>query len=214
MFTRIAPFRLAGRAMLVTALCGLLAGCTAAGFPQFLPQRMALSAPAPLAANDPIGAALLSAEAGEVPPVPPMRPGTRPQLDAGNADALAFAPQPASVAGLDGLIQKYASLYGVPEALVRRVVQHESGYNPRAKNGPYYGLMQISHSTARAMGYRGKPSGLLDPDVNLRYAVKYLRGAYLTAGYNTDRAIRYYKRGYYYDAKRLGLLDAVGLTAL
>ncbi len=125
---------------------------------------------------------------------------------------MAFAPEPVSVGGIDGLIGKYARLYDVPEALVRRVVQRESGYNARARNGPYYGLMQISHATARAMGYRGNAAGLLDPDANLKYAVKYLRGAYLTAGFNSDRAIRFYKRGYYYDAKRLGLLDAIGLN--
>ncbi len=71
--------------------------------------------------------------------------------------------------------------------------------------------MQIRHETARTMGYRGPASGLLDADTNLKYAVKYLRGAYLVAGYNTDGAMRYYKRGYYYDAKRLGLLEEAGL---
>ena len=39
--------------------------------------------------------------------------------------------------------------------------------------------MQISHATARSMGYSGSPAGLLDADTNLKYAVKYLRGAYL-----------------------------------
>ena len=36
-------------------------------------------------------------------------------------------------------------------------------------------------------------------------------GAYITAGYNSDGAVRYYARGYYYDAKRLGLLEEAGL---
>jgi soluble lytic murein transglycosylase-like protein len=113
--------------------------------------------------------------------------------------------------GVDGLIAKYAMVYDVPESLVRRVVQRESGFNPGARNGPYYGLMQIRHDTAKTMGYRGSASGLLDAETNLKYAVKYLRGAYITAGYNSDGAVRFYARGYYYDAKRLGLLDATGL---
>ena len=61
------------------------------------------------------------------------------------------------------------------------------------------------------MGYRGEPSGLLDAETNLKYAVKYLRGAWLVAGGDPDRSVRLYSRGYYYDAKRKGLLDAVGM---
>jgi len=112
---------------------------------------------------------------------------------------------------LDGLIAHYASAYNVPESLVRRVIVRESGYNPAARNGPYYGLMQISHATARGMGYTGDASGLLDAETNLRYAVRYLAGAYMTAGGNHDRAVQLYARGYYYDAKRLGLLEKAGL---
>jgi soluble lytic murein transglycosylase-like protein len=119
--------------------------------------------------------------------------------------------RPASAAYLDGLISKYAALYNVPESLIRRVIARESGYNPNARNGPYYGLMQISYATAQSMGYRGPASGLLDPDTNLRYAVKYLAGAYLVADNSADGAVRNYSRGYYYDAKAKGLLEEVGL---
>jgi soluble lytic murein transglycosylase-like protein len=126
-------------------------------------------------------------------------------------EPLAFAQTPAKVASLDGLISHYSSHYGVPESLVRRVIQRESGYNPKARNGAYYGLMQISHATARSMGYSGSPGGLLDADTNLRYAVKYLRGAYIVGNRNADQAVRNYSRGYYYDAKRQGLLEEAGL---
>jgi soluble lytic murein transglycosylase-like protein len=112
---------------------------------------------------------------------------------------------------LDGLIAHYADQYDVPEDLVRRVIVRESGYNPAARNGPYYGLMQISHATARGMGFSGEASRLLDAETNLRYAVRYLAGAYVTAGGNYDRAVQFYARGYYYDAKRLGLLEKSGL---
>jgi soluble lytic murein transglycosylase-like protein len=112
---------------------------------------------------------------------------------------------------LDGLISKYSLHYNVPEALVRRVIVRESGYNPKARNGPYYGLMQISYATAQSMGYRGAASGLLDAETNLKYAVKYLSGAYVVGGGNADQAVRNYSRGYYYDAKRQGLLEEVGL---
>jgi hypothetical protein len=52
---------------------------------------------------------------------------------------------------------------------------------------------------------------LLDADTNLRYAVKYLRGAYLVADGDHRRADRLYQTGYYYDAKRKGLLTETGL---
>ncbi len=112
---------------------------------------------------------------------------------------------------LDGLIAYYASYYEVPEALVRRVVQRESKFNPQARNGPYWGLMQILPATARTMGYKGEASGLLDAETNLKYAVKYLRGAYMVAQGNHDQAVRFYASGYYYDAKRMGLLEETGL---
>ena len=116
-----------------------------------------------------------------------------------------------SPSSMDGLIAKYSATYDVPEALIRRVIVRESGYNPRARNGSYYGLMQISYATARSMGYRGAASGLLDADTNLKYAVKYLSGAYVVGRGNPDQAVRNYSRGYYYDAKRAGLLEEVGL---
>lgn len=118
---------------------------------------------------------------------------------------------PGGSAEVSRLISHYARSYEVPEALVHRVVRRESGYNPAARNGPYYGLMQILPDTARTMGYRGRPEGLLDADTNLRYGVKYLRGAWIVANGNHDRAVSWYSKGYYYEAKRRGLLKKTGL---
>ncbi|KKC31073.1 lytic transglycosylase domain-containing protein [Devosia psychrophila] len=139
-----------------------------------------------------------------------------PSTPAGHVPAAAAVPAAPSALGyadssLDPLIAHYAQQYDVPEALVRRIIVRESGYNPAARNGPYYGLMQISHATATGMGYRGSPSGLLDAETNLRYAVRYLAGAYVTARRNPDQAVRFYARGFYYDAKRAGLLKEAGL---
>lgn len=112
---------------------------------------------------------------------------------------------------LRALINRYADEYGVPRSLVHRVVQRESRYNPGARNGPYYGLMQILPQTAGTMGFRGKPADLLDPATNLKYGVKYLRGAWLVSGGSEERAVMWYARGYYYEAKRRGLLRETGL---
>jgi soluble lytic murein transglycosylase-like protein len=57
--------------------------------------------------------------------------------------------------------------------------------------------MQIRLGTARAMGYGGSAEGLLDPQTNMTYAVRYLAGAYRAAGGDESRAVALYARGYY-----------------
>jgi len=170
--------------ILVPLVAVSLGACSMAGLPGYKPAIEVASAPRPAVKQE--------VQAAFVP----------------LAYAEASAP---SGGGVNGLISKYALMYQVPESLVRRVVQRESGFNPGARNGPYYGLMQIRHDTARSMGYSGSAHGLLDAETNLKYAVKYLRGAYVVAGYNSDGAMRNYARGYYYDAKKLGLLKEAGL---
>jgi soluble lytic murein transglycosylase-like protein len=108
---------------------------------------------------------------------------------------------------LNERIAYYARLHDVPESLIHRSIRRESGYNPAARNGPYWGLMQIRYDTAQGMGYRGSPSGLLDADTNLAYGVPYLANAYHVGGRNESRAISLYAGGYYYEAKRKGMLS-------
>jgi soluble lytic murein transglycosylase-like protein len=104
------------------------------------------------------------------------------------------------------MIAAHAQANGVPESLVHRVVVRESRYNPRAiGRGGAMGMMQIKTATARGVGYTGTASGLLDPNTNLTYAVRYLAGAYRVAGGNHDRAVQLYARGYYHAAKRQGV---------
>jgi hypothetical protein len=120
--------------------------------------------------------------------------------------ALSLAPVDAGAQATphDQLVAKHAAAHGVPEALVRRVIQIESRGNARAVSAGNYGLMQIRLGTARAMGYRGDARGLLDADTNMTYAVRYLAGAYRAARGNQAQAIRNYQRGYYYAAKAQG----------
>lgn len=121
------------------------------------------------------------------------------------------SPAEANASAVDRLIAKYAAVYELPEAFVRRVVKRESTFNPRAYNKGHWGLMQIKHATAKGMGYNGPANGLLDAETNLKYAVKYLRGAWLVADRDENRADRLYQTGYYYHAKRKGLLSETGL---
>ncbi|MDU8911687.1 transglycosylase SLT domain-containing protein [Aestuariicoccus sp. MJ-SS9] len=140
---------------------------------------------------DPDAPRLNFAQPGEGFAEPPLYPNETPELRA--------------------LINKYAAIYDLPPSLIHRLAIRESTHRSWARNGPYWGLLQILPATARSMGFRGKPSDLLDPETNLKYAGKYLRGAYLVAGGNPDGAIKWYARGYYYEAKRKGLLQETGL---
>ncbi|HEY0219138.1 MAG TPA: lytic transglycosylase domain-containing protein [Afipia sp.] len=114
----------------------------------------------------------------------------------------------AQSADYQSMVASHAAANGVPMELVHRVIMRESRYNPRAVSKGNYGIMQIRLQTARGLGYTGTAQGLLDPNTNMTYAVKYLAGAYQAAGGNYDRAVRYYAGGYYYAAKRQRLMEA------
>jgi soluble lytic murein transglycosylase-like protein len=97
----------------------------------------------------------------------------------------------------DSMIASHAASNGVPAELVHRVIVRESRYRAGAMGrGGASGLMQIKVATARSMGYRGTAAGLLDPDTNLTYGVRYLAGAYRAANGHHSRAVGYYASGY------------------
>ena len=113
---------------------------------------------------------------------------------------------------LDGLISSYSQANGVPKELVERVIARESRFNPKL-HGRFWGLMQLLPATAKSLGYRGRPAGLLDPETNLAYGVLYLANAYRVAGGDSARAMRLYSSGYYYEAKRRGRLSLIRSVA-
>lgn len=133
--------------------------------------------------------------------------------NAKDGDATRGTLFPGETPQMRALIVKWAAIHQIPQSLIHRVVQRESGYNAAARNGPYYGLMQILPQTAGTMGYRGSPSGLLDAETNLEFAGRYLRGAWLVSGGDEARAVMWYAKGYYYEAKRKGLLEETGLRS-
>lgn len=127
-----------------------------------------------------------------------------------SAAVAASLPHPGA---LDALIAHYAMMHGIPARLVHRIIARESGYNAHVVHLKFYGLMQITYQSARSMGYTGAPDGLLDPAVNLTYAVPYLANAYKAAGGDEAGAMRLYASGYYYEAKRKRLLSAMRTAA-
>ncbi|WP_299559786.1 lytic transglycosylase domain-containing protein [uncultured Sulfitobacter sp.] len=134
-----------------------------------------------------------------------------PKVETASYQTHALPLHPNETPVLRGKINYWADHYEVPRALVHRLAIRESTHNPGARNGPYYGLLQILPATAGTMGFRGSPSALLDADTNLKYGVKYLRGAWLLSGGDHGTAIGWYARGYYYEAKKRGMLVETGL---
>lgn len=120
---------------------------------------------------------------------------------------------PGETPQMRALINEYAAFHGIPTELLHRVIQRESDYRPSARNGPYWGLMQILPQTARTMGHRGPPEELLDAETNLLYAGRYLRGAWIVSDGNIEDAVMWYARGYYYEARDRGLLVETGLRS-
>lgn len=98
-------------------------------------------------------------------------------------------------ASLRQQVERHASSHGVPGKVAHAVVMIESRYRPGVAHRGNYGLMQIRYGTARAMGYRGEPSGLLNADTNLTYGMKYLARAWKQSNGDLCRTIAQYQTG-------------------
>jgi soluble lytic murein transglycosylase-like protein len=89
----------------------------------------------------------------------------------GTGGVRAGSPAPAGSDRFDAIIESESAAQGVSPALVRAVIQVESGFNPRAVSPKgALGLMQLMPSTAAELGV-GNP---FDPAQNVRGGVAYL----------------------------------------
>src|SRR5262245_16129098 len=77
-----------------------------------------------------------------------------------------FSPQ------LEGAIQRASERHSMPRSTLRALAAIESGGNPRARTGSYYGLYQLSHGEFRKYGGRGN---IFDPKTNTDVAARKLR---------------------------------------
>jgi hypothetical protein len=62
------------------------------------------------------------------------------------------------------------------------ICTHETGLNnvvvPYDGGSASIGICQVKYETAQMLGYDGKPSGLMNPKINARYAALYLKYQY------------------------------------
>ena len=91
--------------------------------------------------------------------------------------ALVATPQIAQASGqfsprLEDTIQKVSQYHGLPPSILRAFATIESGGNPRARAGSYFGVYQLSHSVFRKYGGRGN---IFDLSENTKVAARKLR---------------------------------------
>ena len=109
--------------------------------------------------------------------------------------------------------------YGLPPGLMLAIQQVESNGDPKAhvrhdgkSNKASYGLFQLQLSTARFMGFKGKPSDLFKPTINIEFAGRYLHWLFenVTNG-NPARTLRCYNAGPHSKIckKDLGYVDKI-----
>ncbi|GLH78183.1 hypothetical protein SSBR45G_30920 [Bradyrhizobium sp. SSBR45G] len=148
-----------------------------------------------------------------VPADADIAPADAPAAEPRDADRKAADAKPRHMntghPHIDALVAVHAAANNIPEALIHRVIVRESKYQKDLVGRcGCIGLMQIKLGTARGLGYTGDAAGLHDPNTNLTYGVRYLAGAYRAARGDHDRAVSYFAKGYYEEAKRQRLADA------
>jgi hypothetical protein len=95
--------------------------------------------------------------------------------EAALAQAERSAPTGQPTIAYGDIIDRYAREYGVDPSLARAVIRVESGYDAhKTGSAGEVGLMQIKPSTARMLGYSGGVKHLYDPEINIKWGMKYL----------------------------------------
>jgi len=124
------------------------------------------------------------------------------KIDRSEEASLTSSENNTSDNSLTAIVDREARANGVPISLARAVVRIESNWNPRVTGrAGEIGLMQIKYQTARGEGYRGSRAALYKPENNVKFAMRYLAGAYRLAGGDTCGTVMRYQGGH--GAKRM-----------
>jgi len=76
---------------------------------------------------------------------------------------------------LHDMIRAAAVSHDVDPRIALALVDVESGFKPTASKDGNYGLMQLRYGTAVSMGYTGSLAGLMVPETNIEYGMRYLQ---------------------------------------
>ena len=96
----------------------------------------------------------------------------------------------------DALIDSVAQAYGQDAALMRAILQVESGFDPNAMSPKgAIGLMQVLPSTAALFGLVQPRQALFEPESNLRIGAQFLRSLLLQFGGDAELAVAAYNAG-------------------
>ena len=94
------------------------------------------------------------------------------------------------------MIDSVAQAYGQDAALMRAIVQVESGFDPNAMSPKgAIGLMQVLPSTAALFGLVQPRQALFEPESNLRIGAQFLRSLLLQFGGDAELAVAAYNAG-------------------
>lgn len=147
-------------------------------------------------------------------------PIEKTSLDTSLTDPAAKLVAPADADGTEGdeaerlserpfadIIEREAKANGVPVELAHAIVSVESNYRIEVTGrAGEIGLMQIKPATARDMGFVGDKTDLYNPEVNIKYGMKYLAGAERRGGGTLCGTILKYNAGHY--SKRMNPTSA------
>lgn len=91
---------------------------------------------------------------------------------------------------------------GLPAHLLDAVCGVESNHSTSPTliryndgKGASYGICQIKVTTARQVGFRGRPRDLMDPKVNIEYAARYLAFQLKRYGNDYAKSVTAYNQG-------------------
>lgn len=101
-----------------------------------------------------------------------------------------------------------AKAAGVSGSLLLAICQHESGnfkfnYNGHDRGSPSLGVCQLKKMTARTLGFRGTTAHLMEPEINVFWAAKFLHYQQDRYGDNWVKLASSYNSGSYSPSKKV-----------